>query len=95
MKPHDQILLFQQVPGLHGRLSIWHSVPLKPAGHEQIYPWEVLLLLIQVPPFSQGLNMSYGADEILQSRPIWYWPGQDRGAKNNGGDSATNEISYK
>ncbi len=50
----------------------------------------MLLLLMQVALFWQGLRMSHGAEEVLQSRPISYRPEHDRGTKNVGDDSARN-----
>jgi hypothetical protein len=83
------IPLFQQVFDWQGRWSYWHSVPLKPGKHRQIYPRLTLLLLTQTPLFWQGWRISHERVDILQLEPIYVDDGQVDGRKTEDDDCPT------
>lgn len=62
--------LFRQISGLQIRWSDWHRTPSKSGGHKHEKPSGAVSLLIQLPLFRHGLNISHGALEILQVKPM-------------------------
>ncbi len=82
----DQQMIYipslKHVFGLQIRWSNWHTVPLKSDGHKQIYPWDSVSLLLQVPLFWQGWRISHTALETLQREPMCVESLQDVGKKS-------------
>ena len=72
---------FWQVSSLQGRRSLWHRMPWKPAKQEQLNPYELSLVLLQIPLFWHGWSTSHGALDTRQVAPIFVEFGHVDGTK--------------